>query len=91
MVKRSRDQSQEAPSRFSWLMIVPPDSAFHSQTFSTNSSRPIVAAVRLLPLHHLPLDHHLRGDAGVIRAGLPQHVLAAHALEAERACPAACC
>ncbi len=32
MVKRSRSQSQEAPSRFSWLKIVPPDSAFHSQT-----------------------------------------------------------
>ena len=41
MVKRSRDQSQEAPSRFSWLMIMPPDSAFHAQTFSTKASRPI--------------------------------------------------
>ena len=40
------------------------------------------AAVGLLPLHQLPLDHHLRGDAGVVRARLPQHVLAAHALEA---------
>ena len=39
MVKRSRDQSQEAPSRFSWLRMMPPDSAFHSQTFATNSSR----------------------------------------------------
>ena len=28
MVKRSRDQSQEAPRRFSWLTIVPPDSSF---------------------------------------------------------------
>ena len=41
MVKRSRDQSQEAPSRLSWLMMVPPDSAFHSQTRSMNFSRPI--------------------------------------------------
>ena len=41
-----------------------------------------VAAARLLPLHQLPLDHHLGGDAGVIGAGLPQHVAAAHALEA---------
>ncbi len=41
MVKRSRDQSQEAPSRFSWLTIVPPDSAFHAQTRSRNFSRPM--------------------------------------------------
>src|SRR4051812_42937492 len=41
-----------------------------------------LAARRLLPLHQLPLDHHLRRDAGVIGAGLPQHVLAAQALEA---------
>ena len=40
MVKRSRDQSQEAPRRFSWLTMVPPLSAFHVQTFSTNFSRP---------------------------------------------------
>ena len=39
-----------------------------------------VAAMDLL-LHQLPFDHHLRGDAGVIHAGLPQHVLASHALE----------
>ncbi|MER9132566.1 hypothetical protein NKI08_22860 [Mesorhizobium sp. M0768] len=37
-----------------------------------------------LLLHKLALDHHLRGDAGVIHAGLPQHVLAAHALEAHQ-------
>ena len=48
MVKRSRDQSQEAPSRFSWLTMVPPDSAFQAQTFSRNSSRPMRAAVGLL-------------------------------------------
>src|SRR5215831_11986739 len=36
---------------------------------------------RLLSLHHLALDHELRSDAGVIRARLPQDVLAAHALE----------
>ena len=83
MVKRSRDQSQEAPRRLSWWMIVPPDSAFHSQTFSTNFSRPICATVRLLPLRQLALDDHLRGDAGMVRARLPEHVLAAHALEAD--------
>jgi len=36
----------------------------------------------LLPLHQLPLDHHLRRYTGVIGPRLPQHVLAAHALEA---------
>ena len=82
MVKRSRLQSQEAPSRLSWLMIVPPDSAFHAQTLSTKASRPIVAAVGLLALRQLALDHHLGGDAGMVRARLPQHVAAAHALEA---------
>ena len=82
MVKRSRDQSQEAPSRLSWLTMVPPTSAFHAQTLSRNFSRPMLAAAGLLPLHQLPLDHHLGGDAGMVGAGLPQHVLAAHALEA---------
>ena len=42
MVKRSRAQSQEAPRRLSWRMMVPPDSSFHSQTRSTNASRPEV-------------------------------------------------
>ena len=41
MVKRSRLQSQEAPRRFNWLMMVPPLSAFQAQIFSTNLSRPI--------------------------------------------------
>ena len=41
MVKRSRDQSQEAPSRFNWLMMVPPDSAFHSHTRLMKASRPM--------------------------------------------------
>ena len=42
MVKRSRDQSHDAPSRFSWLRMVEPLSSFHAQTFSMNFSRPIV-------------------------------------------------
>ena len=42
------------------------------------------ATVRLLPFHQLALDHHLRGDAGMIGARLPQHVAAAHALEAHQ-------
>jgi hypothetical protein len=78
MVKRSRDQSQEAPSRLSWLMMVPPDSAFHAlEEFLA----PKVASM-LLAFHELALDYHLGSDAGVIGAGLPEHVAAAHALEA---------
>ena len=74
MVKRSRDQSQEAPSRLSWLMMVPPDSAFQAHTFSRNFSRPSARRPGLLPLHQLALDHHLGGDAGMVGAGLPEHV-----------------
>ena len=40
MVKRWRSQSQEQPSRLSWLMMRPPYSSFHCQTRSTNFSRP---------------------------------------------------
>ena len=81
-MKRSRDQSQEAPSRFSWLTMAPPYSAFHSQTRLMNALAAHVAAAGLLALHQLALDHHLGGDAGMVGARLPQHVLAAHALEA---------
>ena len=42
------------------------------------------AAVRLLALQQLALDHHLGGDAGVIGARLPQHVAPAHAFEAHQ-------
>ncbi len=41
IVKRSRDQSPEVPSRRIWFVIVEPDSCFHFQTRSTNFSRPI--------------------------------------------------
>ncbi len=40
MVKRSRDQSPEVPSRRIWFVIVEPDSSFHFHTRSTNCSRP---------------------------------------------------
>jgi hypothetical protein len=49
---------------------------------STNFARPMSRRPGSLPLHQLPLDHHLGGDAGMIGAGLPQHVAAAHPLEA---------
>src|SRR5690606_27061367 len=42
---------------------------------------PEVAPLDLL-LHELALDDHLSGNAGVIRARLPEHVLSPHALEA---------
>src|SRR5208337_1296801 len=41
-----------------------------------------LAAAWLLALHELPLDKALRRDAGVICAGLPEHVAPAHPLEA---------
>ena len=41
-------------------------------------------AVRLLALRQLPLHHHLRGDARMVHTRLPEHVLAAHALEADQ-------
>ena len=91
MVKRSRDQSQEAPSR---LQLIDDDAA----AFGLPLPDPLeefgaahVAPARLLPLHQLPLDHHLGRDAGVVGARLPQHVAAAHPLEADSECPAACC
>ena len=41
MVNRSRDQSQEQPSRFSWPTMVLPDSSFHCQTRLMKASRPM--------------------------------------------------
>ena len=86
-----RDPSRhDAPSRFSWLTIAPPDSSFHSQIFVDEGLARQIAAVDLL-FRQLALHHHLRGDAGMIHARLPQDVLAAHALEADEDGPAACC
>ena len=63
-------------------MMTPPLSAFHCPHLLDELLAPQRVAVGLLALHQLALDHHLRGDAGVVGARLPQHVLAAHALEA---------
>ena len=82
MVNCSRLQSIEQPSRRSWPVIVPPLSAFHSHTLATNSSRRVVGALVLLRLQ-LALDHHLRGDAGVVGADHPQRILAAQPLVAD--------
>src|ERR1039457_4554204 len=46
-VKRSRDQSQEAPRRIIWLLMVSPYCSFHAQTRFSNSSRP--RSRRLIP------------------------------------------
>ena len=81
MVKRSRDQSSEAPMRRSWRVIVPPDSAFHSHTRFDEFLAPEVVARFAFRLE-LALDHHLGGDAGVVGARLPQRVVAAHAVVA---------
>jgi hypothetical protein len=40
-------------------------------------------AALYLPFHQLALNDHLRGDARVIHARLPEHILATHALEAD--------
>lgn len=82
-MKRSRDQSAEAPRRLSWLMIVPPLSAFHSRR-ARGTLRGHLAAWRLYHFGKLALDDHLRRDARMVRARLPQHVLATHTLEADQ-------
>ena len=82
MVKRSRDQSQEAPSRLSWLVMVPPDSAFQAHTFSRNFSRPSArrpGSCRSISWRSTTIWVAMPGMVG---AGLPEHVAAAHALEA---------
>ena len=96
MVKRSRGQSAEAPRRRSWRMMVPPDCAFHSQTFSRKASRPMVwALARAWPSEParastMPCPANCRsttdlgGDAGMIGARLPEHVAPAHALVAHQ-------
>ena len=84
MVKRSRLQSGEAPSARSWRVMVPPDSAFHCQTRSMNVSRPELRGGSICSCAELPLHHHLRGDAGMVGARLPQRVAALHALIADQ-------
>ena len=51
--------------------------SFHCQTRARNVSRP--SALREVFLVQQPLHHHLRGDAGMVGAGLPQHVAPLHA------------
>ena len=46
MVKRSRDQSSEAPSFLSWPVMTPAYLSFQSQAMRRNSSRPIFSRDR---------------------------------------------
>ena len=55
-----------------------PYSSTHSQTRSTNASRPI-SSRRAALLLELALDHPLRGDPGVVLAEDPLRALPAHA------------
>ena len=66
---------ERAPMRLSWPMISPPYCSFHSQTRSTNASRP--RSRRSIPsFAQLALDHDLGGDAGVVHPGHPERLAA---------------
>ena len=80
-MKRSRLQSQEAPRRRSWSDDGAAGFGFPFPDFFQEFLAAHSDAAHL-PLGQLALDDQLGGDAGVVGAGLPQHVLAAHALEA---------
>ncbi len=62
--------------------MVPPDRTFHSQTWPVNSSRDHLACGGGCGPGQLALHHHLRGDAGMVGAGLPERVVAAHPVPA---------
>ena len=83
MVKALRDQSQEAPRRLSWSMMVPPDCLFHSQTFRKRVAAHF-APRRLPVVGQFALDHHLGGDAGVVLSRLPERVEPAHPVPADQ-------
>ena len=83
MVNASRDQSQLAPSRFNCPMMVPLDLIFCCQTRSRNFSRPISRRVGSR-FSAISRSVHLRRDAGMIGARLPEHVISLHALPADQ-------
>ena len=68
--------------RIIWRLMVPPDSAFHCQTRCSNSSRPRSRRSDAF-FGEFAFDHHLGGDAGVVGAGEPEGVFAAHAVPAD--------
>jgi hypothetical protein len=62
--------------------MVPPDWPFPLPDLLDEGLAPHLAPPRVPRLSQLALDDHLRGDAGVIEAGLPEHVEALHPLPA---------
>ena len=62
--------------------MVPPDSAFHSQTRFFEGFAAHGAPVDTFP-RELAFDNHLGGDAGVIGAREPERDVAAHAMPAD--------
>ncbi|MEJ0042408.1 MAG: hypothetical protein WDM81_09400 [Rhizomicrobium sp.] len=81
-MKRSRDQSAEAPRRRKLLddraaaLVLPFPHRFEEFLAAQGDAA-------LLALGQLALDDELGGDAGMVGADLPEHVLAAHPLEAD--------
>ena len=81
-VKRSRVQSQEAPSLLCCSAMVRPYWRTHSHTLATKASRPI--SCRSLSLFgELPFDDDLGGDSGVVAAREPEGRVAHHAMPAD--------
>ena len=78
MVKRSRGQSSEAPRRRSWLgdgaAATPPSTARPGRGRPRGPS----PGGPGLSVGQQAFHHHLRRDAGMVGAGLPQHVAALH-------------
>ena len=77
-VNRVRCQSQLQPSCSSWPRIRASYSFFHFQMRSTSAARPRSCRAELFFFQQPPLDHGLRGDAGMIGARHPQRVVALH-------------
>jgi hypothetical protein len=80
MVKRSRGQSSEAPQ-------LPGDrAAGFSLPLPHALDEPLAAEIAPVDalLGQQPLHHHLRRDAGMIRAGLPEHVAPLHPAPADQ-------
>ena len=84
MVKRSRDQSHDAPRRRNCCEMIPPDSAFHSHTRFRNASRPMARRSVLFSFWSNRSTTIWVAMPGMVGAGLPQHIAPAHPLEADQ-------
>ena len=81
-MKRSRVQSQEAPNRRIWRVMMPPYFSFQAQVRRRNSSRPISSRLSaFLGQHFLHLQ--LGGDPGVVGPRDPQGRDPFHAVVAD--------